>query len=78
MSKTNLTRYEITICFYADQELTEQELDALELQISAQVEEPGEDSSYKVNLWHYDIKSAATYYPRRAMTTHAPELVKEA
>jgi hypothetical protein len=64
--KTNLTRYEINICFYADHELTQLELEALRLQISAQIEEPGEDSNYNVLGWHYTVKSDDVYDPRRS------------
>jgi hypothetical protein len=67
--KTNLTRYEINICFYADHELTELELEALQLHISAQIEEPGDDCDYKANVWHYSIKSDAVYSPRRSHTS---------
>jgi hypothetical protein len=71
--KTNLTRYEINICFYADHELTQLELEALQLQISAQIEEPGEDSNYNANVWHYNIKSDDVYSPRRSHTYNVEE-----
>ena len=64
--KTNLTRYEINICFYASPELTEQELEAIKGQIIPQIEEPGDDSNYNANVWHYSIKSDAVYSPRRS------------
>ena len=55
--KTYPTMYEINIRFNAD-ELTQLELEALQLQIIAQIEEPGDDSVYTVNNLEYSIKSA--------------------
>jgi hypothetical protein len=56
--KTYPTEYEINIRFNADHELTELELEALQLHISAQIEEPGEDCDYTVDHLEYRIKSA--------------------
>lgn len=55
--KTYPTMYEINIRFNAD-ELTQLELEALQLQISAQIEEPGDDFDYTVKHLEYSIKSA--------------------
>jgi hypothetical protein len=56
--KTYPTEYEINIRFNASHELTELELEALELQIGAQIEEPGDDYDYTVDHLEYRIKSA--------------------
>ena len=54
--KIDITHYEINISFYANKELTQLELKALQLQITAQLEEPGDDSNYNVLGWHYTVK----------------------
>jgi hypothetical protein len=47
-------RHSLTIDFYTDRELTEEEVGALQLQIVAQIEEPvtleGEDVEYTTEL----------------------------
>ena len=52
-------RYELAVGFYADRELTEEELGALQLQVIAQIDEPvtldGDDVDYKVELYGSDI-----------------------
>jgi hypothetical protein len=52
-------RYDLAVGFYADRELTEEELGALQLQVIAQIEEPvtleGEDVDYKTELYGSDI-----------------------
>lgn len=52
-------RYDLAVGFYADRELSEEELGALQLQVIAQIEEPvtleGEDVDYKTELYGSDI-----------------------
>jgi hypothetical protein len=49
-----MKRYSLTIDFYTDRELTEDELGALQLQLVAQIEEPvngeGDDVEYTTEL----------------------------
>jgi len=49
-----MSRYSLTIDFYTDRELTEDELGALQLQLIAQIEEPvngeGDDVEYTTEL----------------------------
>ena len=52
-------RYDLAVGFYADRELSEEELGALQLQVIAQIEEPvtleGEDVDYKTELYGSDV-----------------------
>jgi hypothetical protein len=53
------TKYILSVGFYTDRELTEEEAGALQLQVIAQIEEPvtleGEDVEYSVEFYGSDI-----------------------
>jgi hypothetical protein len=57
------TKYILSVGFYTDRELTEEELGALQLQVIAQIDEPvtldGDDVDYRTELYGSDVDKEA-------------------
>jgi hypothetical protein len=57
------TKYVLSVSFYTDRELTEEEAGALQLQVVAQIDEPvtaeGDDVEYRTELYGCDIDKEA-------------------